>query len=130
MGAAFGVTLGTPLLHIVNGNGPAGVRSIVVRSATWLTAFVALLAGAALDSSGCHSDSCSGGFAPHPTLALAILVAGAAFAVVDDTALATVPAPPDPARRVALTRSFAPARWVPTLSPTAGGATMGVGGLF
>jgi len=128
IGGLIGVTLGTPLLHLANGNGRAGMRSIVVRSATWLTAGAALLASAAFASTECHGDSCVTG--PDPTVPLAILVAGAVFVLVDETALATVRVEPDPGRQVAHARSFAPARWVPTLSPTAGGATMGLGGVF
>jgi hypothetical protein len=52
------------------------------------------------------------------------------FVLVDDTALATVSTTAEPRQGVALSRSFAPARFVPTLSPTAGGGTMGLGGVF
>src|SRR5947209_8179530 len=53
LGAVIGITLGTPLLHVANGNGRAGMRSIVVRSATWLTAVVALIAETAIAPSPC-----------------------------------------------------------------------------
>jgi hypothetical protein len=128
MGGLIGVTLGTPLLHVANGNGRAGMRSIIVRSATWLAAGAAVFASEAFPSTSCHGDVCSTG--PDPTVPLAILVAGAAFALVDDTALATVLTAPDPGRQVATARAFAPARFVPTVSPTTGGATMGLGGVF
>ena len=130
LGGVVGITLATPLLHVANGNGRAGMRSIAVRSATWLAAAVALIAEMAIAPSPCHSDSCSGSFAAEAALPVAILLAGAVFVLVDDTALATVSTTPDPRQRVALSRSFAPARFVPTLSPTAGGATMGLGGVF
>jgi hypothetical protein len=127
IGSAVGATLVTPLLHVLNGNGTGGMRSIIVRSSTWLVALGAALAQTATASSDCASDSCA---APRPTIAVGILVAGAVFALIDDTVLATGPAAPDPGRQVAHARSFAPARWVPTLSQTAGGATMGLGGVF
>jgi hypothetical protein len=128
IGSAVGVTLGTPLIHVLNGNGVAGMRSIIVRSSTWLVALGAAIAQTAGGSSNCASDSCPG---PRPTVAVGILVAGGVFALIDDTVLAAVSAAPDdPDRRVALARSFAPTRFVPTLSPTAGGATMGLGGVF
>lgn len=119
IGAGLGITIGTPLLHAINGNGDSWLWSTTGRSLVWVAAYAAAMATTAGGSSQ-SCDSCTND-APAFLAGAVLLVGGGILLLVDDLYLAQKAAPPDPGRRVAL---------VPSLAPTAGGATMGLCGVF
>jgi len=113
IGAGLGITVGTPLLHAINGNGDAWRWSTIGRSMAWVAAFFAALGVGALSASGPGKND-----GPTVIGAGVLVVGGGIFVLIDDFGFANRPAPP------------ASARFTAAVLPAPGGATMGLGGVF
>ncbi len=133
VGATIGFTLAAPALHFAHGNRIRAGVSLLVRASVLGIAAAYGASWNADKSSSCHDDSCKQTLDDVLPGVLAVL-GGAAFVVIDDTALSLTDPPATPAsqsdpsstaRRAGSRFAFAP-----TLAPTSGGVSMGLLGIF